>query len=212
MGSPSQCAVAFLLVLAFGCGPSPAGEVTPAPVTQAPVPAATAQDSTVSATMLRVLAETADEFRTGSPIFLVAAYRFPHRVLGGFAARSAADSARAAAGSGYGVFGPYLTPADPIADSAARVVGVQLEIETPSGRKTVRVSPDTVDAIFFSESAFDKFAVPYYSNVYGPEFAAELKATSPLQRPKGHCFSRMCLILHEGGTVEMKPFEGPMVR
>jgi hypothetical protein len=179
----------------------------PVPV-EAPVATDTpAQDSTVSATMLRVLAETADEFRTGSPVYLVAAFPFPHKVIGGFTTRAGADSARAAAGSSYGVFGPYLTAEDPDVEGAPKVISVRVELESAGGREVVEVNPDTVDALFFSQSAYDKFVTPYYSRVYGPAFALELLEVSRKKRPKGHCLSRMCLVYDPGDEKYRDPFE-----
>ena len=163
-------------------------------------------DTLVTATMLRVLAETADEFRTGVPVFLVAAYQFPHRVLGGFPTRAAADSARAAAGAGHGVFGPYVTPAEPAPDSTPKVISVRLEIETMGTRRIVNVNPDTVDALFLSLSAYDKFVIPYYTRVYGAEFALELRERFWPMRPPGHCWSRMCRLLEDGVTYEDPPW------
>ena len=117
----------------------------------APLPA---QDTTISATMLRVLAEAADGFRTGRPIYLVADRRFPHNVAGPFASRREADRIRADSGATFGVFGPYLTRVDPAPDSAARVVAVRITLQQPGGRRrTIEVDPDSVDALFFTVSA-----------------------------------------------------------
>jgi hypothetical protein len=135
--------------------------------------------------MLRVLAEIADEFRTGAPVFLVAAFAFLHTVIGGVPSRAAADSARAAAGPGHGVFGPYVTPADQIPDSVPKVISVRLEIQTPQGKQVVDVDPDTVNALFFTQAAVDKFAIPYYSRVYGPEYASKLRRETKYKKPPG---------------------------
>jgi hypothetical protein len=195
----------LLHVLGMACGTSlPAGtaaQPSAGAVTADPGPS----DSLVSATMLRVLAETADEFRSGTPVYLVAAFGFPHTVRGGFPSREAAERARAAAGPGHGVFGPYVTPEDEIPDSVPRVVSVRLELETPGGRRTVTVNPDTVNALFFTQSAYDKFVTGYYARVYGAEYAAELRDISLLSRPKGHCLSRMCLVLGSGEVEYLDP-------
>ena len=152
---------------------------------------AAAQDSTVSATMLRVLAEVADQFRTGRPVFLVADHRFPHNVAGPFASYDEANRVRADSGTAFGVFGPYVTARDSIADSS-RVLNVRVTVQTPKGRVVFDVDPAQVDALFFSNSAVDKFVLPYYTSVYGPEYAASLDRLAAIKKPIGHCLSRIC--------------------
>ncbi len=200
--------LSLLLASGAACGTSTRSSMAPAPVMASAAADTGTQDTLVSATMLRVLAETADEFRTGAPVFLVAAYQFPHKVLGGFQSRAEADSARAAAGGGHGVFGPYVTPEDEIPDSAAEVISVRLEIETAGGREVVVVDPERVDALFFSQSAYDKFVVPYYAGIYGPEYALRQREIFMRKRPPGHCLSRMCLIM-EDGAVDVEPYLPP---
>jgi hypothetical protein len=157
---------------------------------------ASGQDTTVSATMLRVLAEAADGFRTGRPVFFVADYRFPHNVAGPFETYAQARRVKADSGARLGVFGPYVTPRDPNADSVNRVVAVRLTIESPDGRRdTVDVDPTKVDALFFTMSAVDKFVVPYYSRVYGPEYATVLREALLPRRPLCHASSHACYIL-----------------
>ena len=202
----------FLLFLVVACASGRAVSEAPAPTGGPVATDAPAHDSAVSATMLRVLAETADEFRTGSSVYLVAAFRFPHKVLGGFATRATADSIRAAAGAGYGVFGPYLTSEDPGVEGAPTVISVRVELETAEGREVINVNPDTVDALFFSQSAYDKFVTPYYSRVYGAAFALELLEVSRKKRPKGHCLSRLCLVYDPGNEEYQDPFEAATPR
>lgn len=155
---------------------------------------AAAQDTTVSATMLRVLAEAADGFRTGRPIYLVADRRFPHNVAGPFPSRAAAERVRADSGATFAVFGPYLTRPDPAPRSAPRVVAVRITVEQPGGRRrTFDVRPDSIDALFFTLSAVDKFMVPYYTRIYGTEYAHVLRETVMRQAPPCHGFSRPCM-------------------
>jgi hypothetical protein len=173
---------------------------------------AAGQDTTVSATMLRVLAEAADGFRTGRPVFLVADYRFPHNVAGAFATYEEARRVRrmqADSGATFGVFGPYVTRRDPRSDSASRVVAVQLTIKSPKGRlRTVNVNPDTVDALFFTMPAVDKFVIPYYSRTYGPDYAAALRKWSFVAITICHLSSRNCWIVEDG--VHFIPFSDPV--
>ena len=106
----------------------------------------TTSDTAVSATMLRVLAEAADQFRTGRPIFLVADHRFPYNVSGPFASFEEANRVRAT-GQHLRVFGPYVTPADPV--DSVQVVKVRVTVRTPRGQREFDVDPKKIDALFF---------------------------------------------------------------
>jgi len=174
-----------------------------------------AQDSTtVSATMLRALAEAADGFRTGRDVFLVADYRFPHNIIGPFATRPLAERARGDSGAYFGVFGPFRTAVDRRSDSATRVIDVTIVTETPQGRRdTIKVKPTVVDALFFTQSAVDKFLIPYYSRVYGPQYATVLQRSNPKGYPKCHALSHPCFPNPDGyGPIDVWPPEwGPPV-
>ena len=134
-----------------------------------------AQDRPPSASLLRVLAEIADEYHTGDSVYLVAMYRYPHTVLGSFSSLREARSVQEDSGSTYGVFGPYLTPRDAVADTSIRVTGVAITFQTPDGPRTRQVHED-VDALFLTASSIDKFLIPYYSRIYGPEYARKLRS------------------------------------
>src|SRR5438128_11513087 len=73
---------------------------------------AAAQDTTATATLLKVLGEAVDGYRTGQPVYVVAAFRSPYPVYGVFSSRDSATSALPRAGRGYSVFGPYGGPPD----------------------------------------------------------------------------------------------------
>ena len=171
-----------------------------------------AQERAVSPTLLRVLGETVAACRPGPhPIFLVADYRFPHEVIGHFYSRADAERVRARSGSTTGVFGPYVNPADPMSHTAARVLTVTLTRRTASGRTdTVRVDPEKVDALFFSMSALDKFMVPYYSRLYGPEYALKLRQRlGPISATTCHAKSRVCYPKPDG-SLEILRVEDPV--
>lgn len=68
-------------------------------------------DTTMTASLLKRLGEAVDGSRTGAPVWVVAAWRFPHRVLGVFANREVAAAATRRL-AGYGLFGPYIAPPD----------------------------------------------------------------------------------------------------
>jgi hypothetical protein len=148
-----------------------------------------AQDTTVSATMLRVLAEAADVHRTGQPIFLVADYRYPHHVIGRFSTQEEAKVMKADSGATFGVFGPFVTPADPVLAPGDQVVNVRVTTKSARGLRTVDFNPTEVDALFLSMSAIDKFAVPYYAKVYGAEYARRMRQRLSVARVMPHRLS-----------------------
>jgi hypothetical protein len=150
-----------------------------------------AQDTTVSATMLRVLAEAADVHRTGKPVFLVADYRYPHNVLPAFTSRSEAEKVQADSGATYGVFGPYVTPQDPIPHPGSRVLSIRITTQTPRGPRSHDVDPRRADALFFTMSAIDKFLLPYYHKLLGPDYARRLREKS-VEAIRGGMFVRHC--------------------
>ena len=157
-------------------------------------PSALAGQDTVGvpASLLRALAEAADVYRTGRPIFLVADRRFPHYVIGRFETRAEALRFQGDSGSRYGVFGPFVTPADSVSPTAPKLYNVRLFYRTPQGAvRTKDVNPREVDALFMSMSAVDKFMVPYYAKVYGPDYAKRLRddVTVAASVPIGHRLS-----------------------
>jgi len=181
-------AVALLLSGAAACKP-PAQGVTPpdSPGTiSLPVSANSPEDTTrLSASLLRRLGEAADGYRDGADQYVVAAREFPHKVAGAFQTRAEADAIAAARSSDsvhYGVFGPYRTMPDSLATGPEDVVSVT--VKTKNGKETT-YSADSVDALFWSLAAFDKFIAPNLTAVAGPLYAAEQReryrrGTSPL--------------------------------
>ena len=168
------------------------------------------QDEPIPAGMLRVLAEAADGFRTGQAVFFVADRRYPYNIAGTFESRPAAEAARADSGSSYGVFGPYTTPADRIADTSPRVIGVRLTLQTARGRVFRELDPTKVDAVFLTPSAVDKFLLPYYTSIYGPKYSADLWSIVLREglKPICHGFSRPCD--EEGGIITVhRPADRP---
>jgi hypothetical protein len=136
------------------------------------------QDTTaVPASLLRVLAEAADVHRTGRPVFLVADRRFPHHVIGHLDSRPKALQMQSDSGASYyGVFGPFVTPADSAPSDAMKLTSVRLTFKTAKGAtQTKDIDPKQVDALFMSMSAVDKFMIPYYAQIYGPDYAARLR-------------------------------------
>ena len=146
----------------------------------------------LSAALLRRLGEAADGFRTGRPIYVVACYDDPREDLRVFECEADALEHLTRAGDRFGMFGPFATPADrsvsggPLREvavtpgtrsvRAGEVAEVAVTIRAESGEeRTVRLDGREHDALFWTASAIDKFAVPYYAHVQGAEFAAELR-------------------------------------
>jgi hypothetical protein len=129
----------------------------------------------VSATLLRALAEAADGYRTGQPVWVVASHAGPPYVVGVYPTRdSAARVARESAGRD--VFGPYVTAADQTRPDSPTLVGAVLTFRMPDGRQVpVNIDLKRVDALFLSMSAVDKFVVPYYTRLYGPGYASRVR-------------------------------------
>jgi hypothetical protein len=132
------------------------------------------EDTTrLSASLLRRLAEAADGYRDGADRYVVATREFPHKVAGAFRTRAEADgiaAARSSVSLHYGVFGPYLTMPDSLAEGPEDVDSVTV---TMKNGKQKTYSADSVDALFWSLAAFDKFIAPYLTSVAGPLYAAE---------------------------------------
>jgi hypothetical protein len=155
---------------------------------------------TASAPLLRRLAAAADGYRTGAPVYVVASYVSPYDVVGVFSTRDSALRAR-----GYdrssAVFGPYVTSLDfdrpsaflPMMHSRPTIYKLLDSLPQPAWWErdidsvaiTVyhrsRGTWHTVhrglegDAVFFSLASIDKFALPYYAQLYGPGYADSLR-------------------------------------
>lgn len=154
-----------------------------------------------SATLLKRLAEAVDGHRTGATVYLVAELRPPHDVIGIYE-READALARVGAvePSIVGSFGPYQTDRDPGAQLGwfakcvhyqssmrpiicpgrpvlpfADVDTVTITVRMKDGSTQVIPVPTGADAVFFTLSAIDKFAIPYYVRVMGLEEAARMR-------------------------------------
>ncbi|HEU4453697.1 MAG TPA: hypothetical protein VFR81_11590, partial [Longimicrobium sp.] len=129
----------------------------------------------LSAALLRRLGEAADGYRTGRPIYVVACYDDPRNDLRVFERESDAVEHLARAGDRFGMFGPFATPADGSATgSPVREVAVTLHA-SDGGERVVRLDGAKYDSFFWSASAIDKFAVPYYAATAGLDNAAEMR-------------------------------------
>ena len=141
-------------------------------------------DRPMSAALLRRLAETADGSRDNQSRWVVASY--PEPTDGKLKSFSSEDQAKAYckelndAGGDYGVFGPYATSPGVGTNATGhkmRVKRVAVVVDDGNGGELVNELPgDQYDALFWSASALDKFAVPYYVSMAGLAFGNKVSS------------------------------------
>ena len=149
------------------------GEVTPTPEPTTSI--STAQDTvTKPAGLVRRLAEAADGYRDGRDHWVVASrkpYKGNYRVVGVFDSLHEAEFAANREGFEYDAFGPFKTPKEQFLVPAGQRVREVIVVYANGEKKNY--SADSVDALFWGLSAFDKFIVPYLASVASAEYAAE---------------------------------------
>jgi hypothetical protein len=131
--------------------------------------------SAKSASLVRRLAEAADGFRDGKPHWVVIHRRGDrghHDVKGVFDTFAEASFTARRAGPEYAAFGPFVTMDDPPDESSSEEDVVEVIVRQKNG-EVIRFSADSVDALFWSLAAFDKFIAPYLTSVDGVRYAAE---------------------------------------
>ena len=146
-------------------------------------------NNAISSELLRRLAAAIDGVRTGEPVYLVAAERSPHQVLGAYSTEADARAAAAAAAAPHGVHGPYATRDPEGGAGAGTVEDVVVTVRLADGtREARRFAPDQVDALFLNLAAVDKFLVPYYAGQYGVAEAVSVRGDFVSARvlPVGH--------------------------
>ena len=144
-------------------------------VTTVPMPQSLSIDTLPQpASLVRRLAEAADGYRDGKDKWVVAgrkAEKGNHRVAGVFDTFQEADFTARREGPEYAAFGPYRTPKEeflvPPNERVREVIVIYVD-----GRKR-NYDADSVDALFWGLSAFDKFIVPYLAKVASADYAAE---------------------------------------
>lgn len=150
------------------------------------------------ASLVRRLAEAADGYRDGRDHWVVAsrkAYKGNHRVIGVFDTFQEADFAARRQGSDYGAFGPYRTPVEEFLVKTGRRVREVIVVYVDGEKKNY--SADSVDALFWGLSAFDKFIVPYLASVASAEYAAEQRE---LYRRDSSDLAGSELVAHKKGS------------
>lgn len=162
-------AVSLLVSGALACNPRPSIN-HPEPVNEQSI-----QDTIPkSASLLRRLAEAADGYRDGMDKFVVAQRETEnghHEVLGVFSTSAEARMVALRGGTAYGVFGPFRTENDAKEYPPEELVD-EVIVKYRNGEE-LRFAGDSVDALFWSLPAFDKFVVPYLSLISGVRYAAE---------------------------------------
>jgi hypothetical protein len=167
----------------YARGPaSRGGDPAPEPVTS--LDSQAGDDFPISAELARRLAESADGHRDGRPRFVVTNPEEPATDrLRSFESKAEALEYQAqenAKGEGtFRVFGPFQTPRDTPADATGHKIMVKkvtVELEQDGKQYVAEIEGDKYDAIFWSSSAVDKFAVPYYVSVVDVDFGAKVRA------------------------------------
>ncbi|HEU4883789.1 MAG TPA: hypothetical protein VFT45_16135 [Longimicrobium sp.] len=148
----------------------------------------------VSAGLLRVLAQAAEGYPNQGPMYFVALYE--PAANGSFEvspwwsmeeAQAVVDDLNAKAkANAFAVFGPFDTTL-PYPTNPAQETVSSLQVATAAAGGGVGTTfgmggAQMYDAVFFSAAAVIKFAVPYYTRVYSPEFA-ETMLQSFLEAP-----------------------------
>jgi hypothetical protein len=95
-----------------------------------------------------------------------------HKVLGVFRTSEEASFAARRYGPEYATFGPFVTQDDPPDLSSSEEDVLEVIVRQKNGVEK-RYSADSVDALFWSLAAFDKFIAPYLASVDGVRYAAE---------------------------------------
>jgi hypothetical protein len=119
--------------------------------------------------LLKRVAEAASGRRNGKPVWFVADRTFPHKVRE-HADEVSADADVATKGDGHVKLGPYTSAHETPHKKEIEYVKVKV-----AGHPEVTVDLNRTDALFFSLSALDKFVYPYYTSLYGPETAANMR-------------------------------------
>lgn len=122
----------------------------------------------ISAMLARRLAGAASGYPDGRKIWFTARYQ---RLDLAFNVSEPYEDRPSAPDSAFGVFGPYQTPSQP--SKRNEVVRVTLEL---SNGETKTIDPRKVDSLFWSESALEKFVIPYYGAVGDLELAMKIRS------------------------------------
>lgn len=182
-------------LLACGGTVTKTGHEPPSPIQTSEVAGDTLAQS---ASLVRRLAEAADGFRDGRPRWVAIhrkGDRGHHHVLGVYRTFQEANFMAGRAGPEYAAFGPFVTQDDPPDLSPRDEDVVEVIVRQRNGVQK-RYDGDSVDALFWSLAAFDKFIAPYLTSVDGVRYAAEQRELFRLGKsPLAHS-----AIAHKAGS------------
>jgi hypothetical protein len=156
-----------------------------------PTPPSFAQP--ISAKLARRLAAAADGYRDGKVVWFTASYTPLDGDNGNnFGISEAIPGTGTTAPDlpippGYGLFGPFLTTAN---DRPKKTEILRITVALPD--REVVIDASKYDAMFWSSSSVDKFAVPHYATVL------DLKMAATLQQDFGQ--ENVYLVLHGPNT------------
>ena len=145
----------------------------------------------------RVIREALTTLPPGS-FYLVLESAYPFTVAGAYESADSAESFRASMAElapRYEVSGPHRGTG---VSTPWQIVSVSVRMRGRDGREqTLEYDARAVDAVFLTMPAVDKFAMPYYTRVYGPRYADSLRTTilggvGGLPQPPCHRYSFMC--------------------
>ncbi|WP_336517189.1 hypothetical protein [Pollutibacter soli] len=164
-------------------------------------------DTPLPAGLARRLAEAADGFRDGLYHYFIASSTYPYFLLIPQGS-SSDDNAKNAAlaelekarldfpNRNYEVYGPFLTEFDiPLLDYDTIEIRLlsTAQYQNPVVVRSFTVTSDT-DAIFFTMSAYDKFAHPHYSRMHSPQTMMSIRSNT--QQSMGS----KIFAIHKSGT------------
>lgn len=134
----------------------------------------------ISASLARRLAEAADGFRNTGEVFFIAGYARPHPIKEFPDFNSAKDffDNNNLNESEFGIFGPYKT-IDDLKDSnligVENIKSVELIIHFDNSETQNISLPGKIDSIFFNLSSLEKFLLPYYTGLFGVDYAKQIR-------------------------------------
>ncbi len=149
------------------------------------VPKSRSEPALPASLLLRV-AEAADGFRDGLPHWFVVRRKDPHSVTPFDSESAAATALKKAGAAKFVIMGPFVTPPDAGVAGRKKKAKKKKKIRSiliyyEGSTKPNEVDLSTVDAIFLTESAMDKFVYPYYSRIRGVTDTAKMRGKRSME-------------------------------
>ena len=135
-------------------------------------------NSSIPASLAKRLGEAADGYRNTGTVYFVAGYKAPHKIKAFFELQEAQDFLSNLNSDEFEIFGPFDT-IDELKEfpviKPENIKSIGLHIKYNDGTEHESTLHGNIDSIFLSLSSFDKFIFPYYSHVYGVDYAKRLR-------------------------------------